>query len=418
MKIILCSSAVSLCALVQQRLAALGAPDVQVLALANEAEPEKLSVIGLANALDLDEQGWALIPYGSSMHSGKDGLTAKPAVEKMGVIQHFTREDAVALVNDFKSTWSTIKRAVVGLPVFKGHPDAPRFASRYPDKSPRGSIADMEVRDNGLAFKPVLTPQGAADVEGGLSQFSPYWLLKKTGEEAGRVVAAPFKLISVGLVEKGNIPGLSLVNADEPDFSHMKPQLLALLTLLGKAPAADATDDQIIAAANEAPALITGALAAQTELATVEKDLAALTSAKADLETKNLALANNVETATAALKTERAARAAVVVEVAIASGRVTPAEKDATILSLVNAADFTAEENRIAALKPKLKTAPGAFQLSKQRTPEGDASTTVLSLVNERIEKNGEDYATAFVAVQTDPKHAALFSGMKQPAKK
>ena len=381
--------------------------------------PDNLSVIGLTNALDIDEQGWALIPYGSSVHSGKDGITAGGAAEKMGVIQHFTREDAIALVNDFKSTWSAIKRAIVGLPVFKGHPDAPRFASRYPDKSPRGSIADMEVRENGLAFKPVLTPQGAADVEGGLSQFSPYWLLKKTGEEAGRIVAAPFKLISVGLVAKGNIPGLSLVNASEPDFSHMKPQLLALLAALGKAPAADATDDQIIAAANEAHAfVVSNTVETRTKLATVESDLANQKKANGDLAKEISALANSVETANSALKAERSARAALVVEHAISTGRITPAEKDATVLSLVNAADFTAEEKRLAALRPKLKTAPGAFQLSKQRTPEGDASTTVLSLVNERMEKNGEDYATAFVAVQTDPKHAALFAAMKQPAKK
>lgn len=396
-----------------------------VLALANHAEQTEIEVIALPNELALDEQGWALIPYGSSLHSGKDAFASGSAAEKAGVIQRFTREDAVALVNDFKSTWSTIKRAVVGLPIFKGHPDAPRFAARYPDKAPRGSIADLEVRDNGLALKPILTPQGGADVAAGASQFSPFWLLKKTGEEGGRIVAAPFKLLSIGLVERGNVPGLSLINEDPENSPLMKTQLLALLKLLGQAPAADASDEQIVAACNAAEPILSAALTAQSRLATVETDLAALAKTKGELEAEKLALANSVETATGrattaetALKQERTARAALVVTQAIATGRITPAQREATVLSLVNAADFAAEEARLQALKPALKTGVYTASLSKERSAEGDASTTVLSLVNERMEKHDEDYSTAYLAVQTDPKHAALFSGMKQPAKK
>jgi hypothetical protein len=396
----------------------------EVLALVNATEDadSKLSVIALPNELAIDEHGWALIPFGNSVHSGKDALRSSSEAEKHGVIQRFTHDDAVALVNDYKSAWSRIKRAVVGLPIFKGHPDAPRFASMYPDKSPRGSIADMEVRDNGLALKPVLTPQGGEDVSAGFSQFSPYWHLKKIGEEAGRVVAAPFKLISIGLVQKGNVPGLSLVNADLPDFSHMKPQIIALLAALGKPVAADATDDQIIAAANSAEPIAKAAIAAEAELGTIKPQLVSLTATKTTLETEKLALANSLETekarattAETSLKTERKERASLLVTAAIQTGRIPAAERDARTIALTNSADLGAEQARILAMKPTLKVESILHTLSAERTPTAAKDQQILSLTNEYMEKNGCDYTSAFTAIQSDPKHAELFKDMKQP---
>jgi len=92
--------------------------------------------------MSVDEKGWTLIPYGKWQHS-------------LGW-QHFTKEDAVAMCNTFtraaEGVVNKIRRFVIGLPVFKGHPDEPELASQFPDDTIYGQTAEMEARENGLAI--------------------------------------------------------------------------------------------------------------------------------------------------------------------------------------------------------------------------------------------------------------------------
>ena len=40
------------------------------------AQPEDIAVAGLANGAQIDEQGWIVIPFGDSAHSGQEGRVA------------------------------------------------------------------------------------------------------------------------------------------------------------------------------------------------------------------------------------------------------------------------------------------------------------------------------------------------------
>jgi hypothetical protein len=394
------------------------------LRLANTAThaPANLGLVNVAS-IELDADGWATIPYGESHHNAQDGRSAPgdetPDALKNGVIQRFTRENAETFAADFKSFLGRIKRAVVGHPVFKGHPDAPRFANIFRDKTERGTISDMEVTDAGLRLRPVLTTQGAADVASGWNQFSPYWDLKFAGvNAAGLPVYEPFKLHSIGLVPRGNIPGLSLVNAD-PLFLTMKKEIIELLALLGITVPPETADEAMASFLAQAKTKI-GDLKPKAELDTA---VAAKTKAEGDLATANasietlkgekITLANSHAEA---LKAERKERATVIVAAAVADGRIAAAEKDAKILTLANAADFTAEADAIAKLKPTLKTKSNLGDLGNQGRDQTDRQTQFLSLVNAHMEKTGEkDYDAAYQAVENSDAGKALVAAMTKP---
>ena len=408
---------------------------------ANAEESESAQLLGLANELTIEADGWAIIPFGDSAHSGRDGRMLANAAEKpQPVIQRFDRAAAEAVVGDFKSTWSRIKRAVVGLPIFKGHPDAPRFAARFPDRMPRGTIADMEVRDRGLAIKPVLTGEGAAEVEAGWSAFSPYWPSRLVGEENGTRIFSTFKLISIGLLPPGreNIAGLSLANAVEPDSDPasvtMKDKLKKFLQSIGVS-TPDQADETALAngldsASTAIESLKTDKAAAETKLVTLtaqlstlgaERDTAvALANAKAGEIT---ILANAKETAETALKAERTARAKLVVLDAVKTGRVVAAELEAETLALANAADFAAAATALETRAPKLHTQSALGRLAAEGNNGKSRTEQVIHLVNERMESDpaikslplSQRYDAAFSAVEADPQNAALFAAMQKP---
>jgi hypothetical protein len=408
------------------------------LALANAADAASPQFFGAANEISVDADGWAVIPFGDSGHSGKDSMKLANGAEKVApVLQRFDRTAAEELVADFKSAWSRLKRAVVGLPIFKGHPDAPRWAARFPDKSPRGTIADMEVRSAGLAVKPVLTEQGATEVGAGWSAFSPFWNCRLRGEENGVRIFSPCKLFSIGLLPPGreNIPGLSLANAAEPPEA-MNPHLIRLLAAMGIQLAADANDDTAKSGVDQALTRFSAANAAETQLVTIQAEktalegqLTAASAAKTALEGEKTSLANaktgletQLATANTTLKTERTARARLIVGAAVQAGRIQAAQHDAQVTALANATDFDTEAQRIQALQPRLKTGSALANLGREGNDARDRQTQVIALVNARMEEpdmksmpQHQRYDAAFAAVQKDPKHAALFAAMKKP---
>lgn len=396
-----------------------------VWALANEGDPtHQARISALANGA-MDDAGWFVIPYGDSRHSGKEGRIGSERertpeqieAERSGVIQRLTREDAVALVNDFKSTWTRIKRAVVGLPVYKGHPDAKRFEKRFPDKTPRGTIADMEAREEGLAIRPVLTGQGADDVDAGWNQPSPYWLLRPTGEEdeGGRPVLAPFKLLSLGLVPRGNIEGLSLVNAAEPEPTIMKDKLRKFLQSIGLSgviiPAEDADETALANSLDSAETVIA---ALKTEHAARQTQIDTLTADKTRLESEKVALANSAESAESTLKTVRAAAAKLVVAGAVKAGKISAADATKQETALANSADFEGDAAKIDALAPKLRTSSVLGNLGQTGKEAQSRQTQILALVNAHMEETKSDYTAAYQAVAANPQHAALFGAQKK----
>ena len=358
--------------------------------LANSAGADRVGMTGLSNEIDAPTgDGWARIPYGEWPHDA--GL------------QRFGRPEAEAMVGYFKNTWNRIKRAVVGMPIFRGHPDLAALANQYPDKGVYGSIADMEARDDGLYLRPVLSPAGAALVnEQGLKFFSPHWLARKLPDEAGKAVFAPAFMVSIGLTDRPNISGTSLVNTQPTTSMNIPPWLLALLGL-----ANEATEPQVRTAL--------AALLARPESTALANETTARTTAETALATATTKL-GEAETALAnertALKAARAAHAETLVAHAIAGGRITEAQK-ATWLGRLER-DFAAESAALANEKPTVKTAAVTAGLGARKVPS-EASTKFHALVNERTGK-GEAYQTAWAAVKATAEGKALFEQMSAPA--
>ena len=316
----------------------------QLKSFANEGEYPKsdVDVVGLGNAVEIGADGWALVPYGDWPHA--EGL------------QHFGREEAQTIVGYFKNTWNRIKRAVVGLPIFKGHPDLPApIGNEYPDKGEYGQVADMDARPDGLAIKLILSEAGATLVERGLKYISPHWLANAVGKTtAGKTIYAPVFLKSIGLTRSPNIPCPSLVNsatsaAHGAGKTTQENQVNkeALIKLLGLAN--EATEEQITAAIV--------ALQKRPEPSALANETAAKTAAEGKvtaLEGEKSTLATKVTEAQTALANERKARIDEVVADAIRKGVVTEAEKATWTQRLKS--NFEAESKVLANAKPVIKT--------------------------------------------------------------
>jgi hypothetical protein len=247
--------------------------------------------------------------------------------------------------------------------------------------------------------------------------------------EDGTPIVAPQKLKSVGLVERGNIPGPSLMNsAFTPPMKNKLIQLLAQLGIVATAEADDAAlanfCDQALpkialgnTAVTQLAALQPLKAAADARIVTLEADKLALANAKTGLETEKVTLSTELSNARTALVGERKERALLLVNAALADGRITAAERDAEVSTLCNAADLTAAVAALAAKKRTVKTQSVTRQLGNSLAAAEGPSGKVLSLVNARMAAAKEDYITAFANVQADPANAALFNAMKQPEK-
>lgn len=394
------------------------------IALVNSADekPGSAEILGLVNELEFDDEGWAIIPYGESKHSGKPARldlsnaadVALAEAASKGVIQRFTREDAEAIVASAKSIWGRIKRAVVGLPIFKGHPDAPNYAKRFPDKRDRGGIGDMQVTDRGLRFRPVLNQLGEADVDSGWSEFSPYWITRRVGERDGLPIVAPYTLKSIGLVPRGNITGLSLVNAsrellsDEPESDTMNEELIRLLAAMGITLAADANKDATKAGVDQALGKFAAANAAVSEVATLKPKVTTLEGEKLALANEKTDLAGKLTAAETKAKSDRAAFAKYVVLSAIADGRIQAAKQADEELALVNSADITVAATEVSKRQKRFKTESAVGDLKQRSAEQKSNQEQALALVNVAMEE------ADIKALPAEDRYDAAFSRVRQ----
>ncbi|MBL9187917.1 MAG: hypothetical protein JNK23_10590 [Opitutaceae bacterium] len=394
-------------------LRAAKSPSAGRTGLINEAPPaESEGLLGLSNELAaLDGDGWAVIRYGEWPNDR--GL------------QRFGPAEAAQMVGYFKNTWQRIKRAFVGMPILRGHPDfadtlrrerdrakLPAERSRldalvneterrYPDKTVYGTIADMEARAEGLAIKPVLTEAGAALVnEQGLKFFSPHWLATDLPPQDGRSVKAPVFMVSIGLTDRPNIAGTSLVNSKTTEPMKLPEWLLQLLGL-----ANEATDDQI-------RATVSGLLARPESTALVNEQSARTTAESQLAEAKNKLSA--AETALvnerAALATARTERNTALVNAAVQAGRITEATKPTWLARLDR--DFATESTALANEQGALKTKSRTGDIG-DRKPAAEAGAQFTALVNEALPKHGGDWTAAWAAVKATPEGKALHAKME-----
>lgn len=402
-------------------------PSGRLVALANEAAPAGTSLVGLGNELGAGgADGWARIPYGEHEH-------------ELG-IQRFFRPQAEEMVGYFKNAWNQLKRALSGLPVYKGHPDLvdqlrsqraalandraalagldrqiAELERRYPDRREYGTIADMEARDDGLYIKPVLSPAGVALVNEGRKFFSPHWLGKTVGQERGRTVFGPAYFLSIGLTDRPNIAGTSLVNTKPQPMNKTLLALVSqLLAAIGRTPLAnEATEDQVSAELTAAVPVAT-ALAKRPESTALANEQGKVT----ELTTKVTDLSAKVATAETALANERTAHAQTIkarnealVDAAVKSGHIAEADKPVWLGRLERA--FAAESVALANEKNALKTKPKTEGLGKRTVPNA-AAEQFTALVNEAMPKHGNDWQKSWNAVKATAKGKELFAKMDE----
>lgn len=290
--------------------------------------------------------GYQLIaPYGDHPH-------------EVGM-QHFDHASADAIVSRFKTAWDRLKAkllpsASADIPVYFMHPDEPVFAAgaNSDNTTVYGRFTDLQARMDGLYGKPVWTEAGnALRDQGKKLWFSPRWLMWTTSKADESPMHTPFKLLSVGIVERPNIYGAA---ANAVPTTTKITMIEAILAALGYTP-------------EEIQAIKSGAAGAPTVDAIIEKikaqkastesDAKAVTDAKAEVvDAKKQADAANAAlvAANASLAAERKARASDVIARAITEGRVQPTEKDAQVSALAGSKDFTVAANAVLARPPQL----------------------------------------------------------------
>ncbi len=269
-----------------------------------------------------------------------------------------------------------------GTPVYWGHPDVPELAHKYPDKRAKGWIRRAEVADGELVLSVEWLEENATE---GFGWFSPYWGGPARDLGQGRYLKTVDHLISVALVNLPNIQEFRLANelqggiknkqtgteAGEGENGMDRAKLIQALEL-----PETATDEDIFAA--------------------IEK----LKSAKADAATKQAAAEaekaqaeSERDAARTELANECAAHRALLLDQAIAEGRISVAGRAAWDARLKD--DFAAGKVALANEKPiKTKSA-----LAPATTGAG-AKVNLVALANERMKSTpGLNYMTAFAQV-------------------
>jgi hypothetical protein len=200
---------------------------LQPLALANDTPPEPFSALN-NDATELDADGWALIaPFGN--HAKTRVFRDNGLVKEQKFIQVLDHESADALVNGENSFFRKLKRALIGIPVYKGHGDLndvdPQAVANADEKIKLGVVDKIRKaeprpgRCGGIEAHFALDNDGAEAVAAGWKLPSAFWLVMPIGHESlpdGQIAirARPFKLLSVALTQFPNISGVeSLANA-------------------------------------------------------------------------------------------------------------------------------------------------------------------------------------------------------------
>lgn len=380
-------------------------------------------VVWTANAIDSLSQGdWVqLAPYGDWDN-------------KLGM-QRFQREDAEAIVSDFKSI-GNVGSKVVGLPWYIGHPDHPAFAQRHTDGKAYGRIKELDARDDGLYARVRWSPAGKELVnEQAFHGHSVNWRLARDG-----AVWRPRSLKSVGFTNEPNIPVVPVTAANEKD-TEMLDKMKKLFGMGN-----DATEDDVMKKAtnmcedNKKMSANMEAMEKEKKAANEDKDKAEKEKESAnarviELEAANKKLSEDVTAANATQEShkatverleagkkeaeanfanERKARVTGLINTGISDGRITGADKEQWEKEFAN--DFTGTVEKLAAANAKLPTGSqvaGRVDPARGHQQGENRGAVLLNMVNEHMAKTGQSYDDSFNAVCAA--NPALVNGMQQP---
>jgi len=412
----------------------------------------------LNNSAELDEDGWALIaPYGE--HPKTRVYTEGGQVKEQRYIQVLDNESADQMMAVENSFFRKLKRAWIGIPVYKGHGDLkdvdPKALS-HDAKIKIGVVDKIRKGDRGIEAHFALDHEGADAVAEGCKLPSALWLVMPIPRPVGALANAaspgaiwcrPFKLISVALTRYPNISGVeSLANQRDAGPNErdpaakqsnvtlppiekktenqitddtMKQILIGWLAAQGLALANDATDQQVFDAFKTEMSARTANIAALgNEKTTIAATVTALENEKTALTTRVTELTTALSNEQAVTKTERKAAAAAVADLAIQRGRKTVAEREATITALENSRDFAADSKRLLEGKAVVK-------ISGQSTESGKvlANEEAVVLQNEyhqalqmEMIATGQDIVKAHRNVMTKPEYSGLAQKLQPKA--
>lgn len=353
-------------------------------------EQNKNISLTLANDATMDNDGWCLIaPFGELpnrryVQKPGSGITEEKFLQ-------IVDEDAVdAILANEKTLLRRLKLATVGMPIFKGHPDHhehdPVVVPTGQPKIRLGVVDKLRKSSRGLEAHCVISRDQATTVANeGFKYPSATWNVIMSGETRnGAFVCSPSRLLSIGLTDKPQISGVdALANArpqlpaattEEKTKDTMKPQIQGWLAALGTTLANDASESSVLEAITTRFTKLTGEL---TVLGNAKTDLEAtvktIMAERDGFKTKNTEAGTALANAQTALANEHKSHSAVVIDLAIAQGKIAVAARDTEIATLANATDFPAACAAITAR---------ARQFKVGEAPQTDAEKKALANAN------------------------------------
>lgn len=297
-----------------------------------------------------------------------------------------------------------------GLPIYIGHPDVKSFQEKYRDHSAYGWITSMAANETeGRLELGVQWNEPGAELiaNEAFVYFSPLWLSMKRG---GNI--HPFAVKSVGLTQEPNIQYLAVACEELADEETPNEGTIMDIKRLRAWIAKHWTHETALA---EAP----------NELV-VDEALALLESHETDLIAANEATPESVQATLTQVQEEltaanegvlglRGKHSALLLNVALADGRITPATR-AKWETRFNAegADFDAVANELGNIDPvmKTKTTLSAAPGDAEKKTHSDLTQAAIQMANESHLK----YEDAYRTCKKQDQFAHLFSSEQADA--
>ena len=277
------------------------------------------------------------------------------------------------------------------------------------------TVAAVNAGDRALAMDTAAAPANQRKKEIACQSCSATFDYAAQPETSPGTVACP----SCGARVNQNGKPVAAVNAEDETTNQRKKEIAMdkrlefLLGWLGLN--ADATEEQIKAATDAKLAAVNEAVAAKERAV---KDLAnertAWAAKKAEFEGAIAELNGRLTAANEATAAARAARADYALRMAVADGRITPAEKDGLKAKLVACNDDSAYLE-LDKLPKKVKTEPVAANAAGRKAEAAASESGVQAIivaVNAEMARSGADWDTAYQAVKRA--QPALFTKQNQ----
>jgi phage I-like protein len=335
-------------------------------------------------------------------------------------LQVVDNEAADALVSREHSLFGRLKRAIIGIPIYKGHGDLkdidPKALANTEHKIKLGVVDQVRKASRGLEAHFALDNDGAQAVAAGYKFPSSFWWVKASGQRGDAILARPVKLISVALTQFPNISGVeSLANSRDAartqnpkPKTRMKELLTGWLAAKGIVLANDASDTVVLEAVQRQAAESANSLVALgNEKTTLGGKVTALENELAPLRQRVATAETALTTEQTGRKAERKGRAEAVTDLAIARGKIAVAERDGQVAALSNAkdeAEFTTLAGNLVKGATRYKTTSTEAESGKVLANEQEEAAEVYQReFSKALIQTGQDPIKAHRKVMTMP---------------